>query len=213
MDTEFPVRDLYISTEKGYADIKRRYKPMDQQKTGLFLKKLRHEKSVTQMELAERLGVSNRSVSRWENGTTMPDFDLIIELARYYDVEVGELLDGERRADSMNTETEELMLKISDYNNLEKSFFSKKMCIMFLVAITGMLVFAVIDIAGLERTQPYETIVSTTLGFVLGTLLTGLLYASRYITKIRAAKIRLAQKLGNLKNTADAETNKQTDHL
>lgn len=186
---------------------------MDQQKTGLFLKKLRHEKSVTQMELAERLGVSNRSVSRWENGTTMPDFDLIIELARYYDVEVGELLDGERRADSMNTETEELMLKITDYNNLEKSFFSKKMCIMFLVAITGMLVFAVIDIAGLERTQPYETIVSTTLGFVLGTLLTGLLYASRYITKIRAAKIRLAQKLGNLKNTADAETNKQTDHL
>lgn len=54
---------------------------MDQQKTGLFLKKLRHEKSVTQMELAERLGVSNRSVSRWENGTTMPDFDLLIELA------------------------------------------------------------------------------------------------------------------------------------
>ncbi len=70
---------------------------MDQQKTGLFLKKLRHEKSVTQMELAERLGVSNRSVSRWENGTTMPDFDLLIEHAQYYDVEVEELLDGERR--------------------------------------------------------------------------------------------------------------------
>lgn len=44
------------------------------------------------MELAEILGVSNRSISRWENGTTMPDFDLLIELARYYDVEVGEIL-------------------------------------------------------------------------------------------------------------------------
>lgn len=179
---------------------------MDQQKTGLFLKKLRSEKSVTQMELAEILGVSNRSISRWENGTTMPDFDLLIELARYYDVEVGEILNGERRTDNMDTETEELMLKIADYNNVEKSFFSKRMCLMFIVAIIGMLVFAVIDIAGLEITQPYQSIGSAALGFVLGTLLTGLLYASRYITKIRAAKVRLAQKLVKLKNAPDAKT-------
>ena len=42
---------------------------MDQQKTGQFLKMLRSQKSITQAELAEVLGVSNRSISRWENGT------------------------------------------------------------------------------------------------------------------------------------------------
>lgn len=168
---------------------------MDQQKVGLFLKELRSEKSMTQAELAEMLGVSNRSVSRWENGATMPDFDLLIEMAKYYEVEVGEILDGERRENSMDTKTEELMLKIADYNNVERNFFSRRMCAMFVLAIVGMVIFAVIDIAGLERTQPYETIVST----VLGTLLTGFLYSSRYISKLKEAKARLARQLWKLK--------------
>ena len=51
---------------------------MDQIKIGQFLKRLRTEKSLTQEKLAELIGVSNRSVSRWENGNTMPDFDLLI---------------------------------------------------------------------------------------------------------------------------------------
>lgn len=172
---------------------------MDQQKVGQFLKALRNEKSVTQVELAEMLGVSNRSISRWENGTTMPDFDLLIELAKYYDLEVGEILDGERKDKSMDNKTEELLLKVADYNNIERNFFSKRMCIMFVIALTGMMVFMAIDIAGLERVQPYETIVSAVFGFVVGTLLTGLLYASRYIAKIKAAKMRLARELRRLK--------------
>ncbi len=172
---------------------------MNQQKVGQFLKTLRNEKSITQAELAEILGVSNRSISRWENGTTMPDFDLLIELAKYYEVEVGEILDGERKDKVMDSQTEELLLKVADYNNVERNFFSKRMCIMFIIALIGIVVFAVIDIAGLGRTQPYATIVSIALGFVAGTLLTGLLYASRYIAKIKAAKMRLARELRRLK--------------
>lgn len=172
---------------------------MNQQKVGLFLKKLRSEKSVTQVELAEILGVSNRSISRWENGTTMPDFDLLIELAKYYEVEVGEILDGERKDENMNNKDEELMLKIADYNNIEKSFFSKRMCAMFIIALFGMTVFMVIDIMGLTRTEPYVTIANTILGFVMGTLWTGLLYSSRYIAKIKAAKMRLKIGMRKLK--------------
>lgn len=172
---------------------------MNQQKVGIFLKKLRNEKSVTQTELAEILGVSNRSISRWENGTTMPDFDLLIELAKYYEVEVGEILDGERRADSMDAKTEELMLKIADYNNVERNFFSKRMCAMFIIAIVGMIIYIGIDISGLSGREPYETIISISLGFVFGTLLTGLLYASRYIGRIKTAKMRMAGKLRGLK--------------
>ncbi|MDE6312116.1 MAG: helix-turn-helix domain-containing protein [Lachnospiraceae bacterium] len=172
---------------------------MNQQKIGQFLKKLRNEKSVTQAELAEVLGVSNRSISRWENGTTMPDFDLLIELAKYYDVEVGEILDGERKEDNMDIKTEKLMLKIADYNNVEKDFFSKRMCVMFTIALIGMAVYMVIDLMGLSADEPYETVVSIALGFVVGTLLTGLLYASRYIVKLKEAKMRMMKNLRRLK--------------
>lgn len=164
---------------------------MNQQKVGQFLKKLRKEKSITQEQLAEILGVSNRSISRWENGTTMPDFDLLIQMAKYYDVEIGEILDGERKAENMDAKTEELMLKIADYNNVERNFFSKRMCAMFLIALIGMAVYAGIDLLGLSGAEPYETIISIALGFVVGTLITGLLYASRYIAKLKAAKVRL----------------------
>lgn len=164
---------------------------MNQQKVGQFLKKLRKEKSITQEQLAEILGVSNRSISRWENGTTMPDFDLLIQMAKFYDVEIGEILDGERKAENMDAKTEELMLKIADYNNVERNFFSKRMCAMFLIALVGMAVYAGIDLLGLSGAEPYETIISIVLGFVVGTLITGLLYASRYIGKLKAAKMRL----------------------
>ncbi len=172
---------------------------MNQQKVGSFLKGLRIEKTITQAELAELLGVSNRSISRWENGITMPDFDLLIELAKYYDVEVGEILDGERRTDNMDAKTEELMLKIADYNNVERNFFSKRMCAMFIIAIAGMIVYIGIDLLGLSGTEPYQTIISIALGFVLGTLITGLLYASRYIAKLKEARERLIKNLRRLK--------------
>lgn len=172
---------------------------MNQQKIGQFLKELRSEKKLTQAELAEMLGVTNRSVSRWENGVTMPDFDLLIELAKNYDVEVMEILDGERKDNSMDKQTEELLLKVADYDNEERNFFTKRMCVMFLIAIIGMVIYAGIDISGLTEVQPYEAIVNIALGFILGTLLTGLLYASRYMSKAKAYKVRLLKKLRGLK--------------
>lgn len=172
---------------------------MNQQKIGQFLKELRTEKKLTQAELAEMLGVTNRSVSRWENGVTMPDFDLLIELAKNYDVEVMEILDGERKDNSMDKQTEELLLKVADYDNEERNFFTKRMCVMFLIAIIGMVIYAGIDISGLTEVQPYEAIVNIALGFILGTLLTGLLYASRYMSKAKAYKVRLLKKLRGLK--------------
>lgn len=93
---------------------------MNQQKIGTFLKKLRNEKALTQEQLAERLGVSRRTVSRWETGTNMPDLDILIEMADYYKVDLRELLDGERKSGTMNKELEETVLKVADYSNEEK---------------------------------------------------------------------------------------------
>lgn len=164
---------------------------MDQQKTGKFLKELRKKKGITQEQFAEMLGVSNRSVSRWENGVTMPDFDLLIQMAKYYDVEIGEILDGERKSEYMDKQAEETLLKIADYNNTDKESFSKKIHYVFIAGLMCMIVYMVIDIAGLSDVQPYESIVDAVLGLLLGGLLTGTLYSSRYITKIKAAKMRL----------------------
>ena len=80
---------------------------MDQQKIGSFLKELRKEKHMTQEQLAEALGVSGRTVSRWETGRSLPDLDLLMLLADYHGVELRELLDGERKEKTMDKELEE----------------------------------------------------------------------------------------------------------
>ncbi|MGJ0960876.1 helix-turn-helix domain-containing protein [Faecalicoccus pleomorphus] len=56
---------------------------MNQKKIGDFLRKLRHEKELTQIQLADILFVSNKSISRWEKGKGLPDIDILIELARF----------------------------------------------------------------------------------------------------------------------------------
>ena len=54
---------------------------MDQIKVGAFLKDLRKEKEITQEQLAEELGVSGRTISRWETGKNMPDISILVEIA------------------------------------------------------------------------------------------------------------------------------------
>ena len=68
---------------------------MDQQKIGRHLAEKRKEKSLTQAQLAELLGVSDRSVSRWENGATMPDVSLFQPLCAALDMTLDEFLSGE----------------------------------------------------------------------------------------------------------------------
>lgn len=67
---------------------------MRQDSIGKFIARMRKEKGLTQKELADRLGVNYRSVSRWENGYCMPDLSLLQDLAAELDISVQELLDG-----------------------------------------------------------------------------------------------------------------------
>lgn len=60
---------------------------MDQIKIGIFLKELRKEKKLTQEQLAEKLNVSGRTVSRWETGSNMPDIGMLVEMADFFDCE------------------------------------------------------------------------------------------------------------------------------
>ena len=67
---------------------------MDMLKMGAYLKKLRSEKDLTQEELAEKFGVTRRTVSRWETGYNLPDIDVLIEMSNFYNVELKDLLQG-----------------------------------------------------------------------------------------------------------------------
>ena len=167
---------------------------MDQKKIGQFLRRLRGEKTLTQEQLAEVFGVSNRSISRWENGATMPDLDLLIEIARYFEVEIGEILDGERKEERMDKKEEETLLKVADYSNAEKIIFSKRLCMMFIAGLAAFGIYMGIDIRGLMEIPFYENVASFMLGLVFGDLLLGALYSSRYMSKIRAFKMRLLKR-------------------
>ena len=171
---------------------------MDQKKIGLFIKKLRNEKNLTQEQFAEILGVSNRSISRWENGNTMPDFDLVIEIANYFDITIDEFLNGERKTDMINNEEKDTLLKVADYKNEENITFSKRINLLFVFAILAFIIYCVLDYLELTSTAGYETLASYSLGMVLGVLLVGVLYTSKYINKIKAFKQRIKNK--NSKN-------------
>lgn len=164
---------------------------MDQKKTGSFLKELRKEKGLTQEQLAEILGVTNRSVSRWENGVNMPDFDLVIELANYFEVSIEEFLNGERRNDMIDKKEEDTLLKVADYTNEERIRVTRRLNWIFIAGVIALLVYMVLEINGLTETGVYEDIASFALGLVFGGLLVGVVYTSRYMVKIRAFKMRL----------------------
>lgn len=98
---------------------------MDTKKIGEFLRELRREKGFTQEQLAEVLLVSGRTVSRWETGTNMPDLSILIQMAEFYDVEIKEILNGERKSETMDEKLKETLWKVADYNKLEKEKIAK----------------------------------------------------------------------------------------
>lgn len=111
---------------------------LDLQKTGALLKQLRNEKGLTQEQLADHFHVTNRTVSRWETGSNMPDISLLVEIADFYGVDVREIIDGERK-NSMNEEIKEVATKMADYAGNEKN---KQMGSVRTVGIVGLVLLA-----------------------------------------------------------------------
>ena len=69
---------------------------MDQVKIGKFIANSRKNKNLTQMQLAEKLNITDRAISKWENGKGMPDSSIMLELCNELDISVNELLSGEK---------------------------------------------------------------------------------------------------------------------
>ena len=160
---------------------------MDQQKIGRFLKDLRKEKNLTQEQLAEQFQISRRTVSRWETGSNLLDLDILIEMADYYDVDLRELLDGERKSEKMNKELEETVLKVADYSNEEKQKLTKRMHWLFI----GGFIAAVIYVVLVFTDHSNNFLGGMCLGITFGMMIVGVIMTSKYAARIRAYKMRL----------------------
>ena len=103
---------------------------MDYQKVGLLIATLRKEKGLTQKELSDKLGITDRAVSKWERGLGCPDVSLLDDLSRILDVSILEILKGRRLdkdeiannrniIESMNYSKESTRYKIKKYCNIK----------------------------------------------------------------------------------------------
>ena len=86
---------------------------MNQTAIGSYIAKKRREMNLTQEQLAEKLGVSNKTISKWENGKCMPDYSIIEELCETLSISLSELMDGEDEAeDSVRVYDDEQILDL-----------------------------------------------------------------------------------------------------
>ena len=118
---------------------------MDQKKIGNFLRDLRKSNGFTQEQVAERLGTSSRTISRWETGAYMPDISLLVTIAEMYDVDVREIIDGERKEENMNSEVKEVAVKMADYSTMEKKNMLKWIKLMSIASFIVSLCVIVLN--------------------------------------------------------------------
>ena len=165
---------------------------MDQQKTGEFLKQLRKRKGLTQEQLAERFYVSSRSVSRWENGSNMPDLATLIELADFYDADIREIIDGERKSENMDTETKDTLKKVAEYTQEQNKKDRKKMIEIMVTALILILFCCLLsETNGFGGCiTNYQSLVFFTNGLALAALGLNIMYLTGVFDKISQWKLR-----------------------
>lgn len=120
---------------------------MNQEKIGKFIAKCRKEKNITQSELAEKLGVTDKSIGNWENARCMPDLSLFKPLCDELDISINDFISGERiKKENYQEKFEENMINTIDYTNKkisEKNNIIGVILIVFgvLISITAMTIF------------------------------------------------------------------------
>ena len=112
---------------------------MNQEKIGKFIALRRKEMNLTQADWAERLGVTDRSISNWENGKCMPDYSLLIPLSKELDVSVNDLISGEI-LDKNNYEKKCDENIINVIGEQERRLNKRNMIIGFVIFVIGFLI-------------------------------------------------------------------------
>ncbi len=169
---------------------------MDQKKIGAFLKELRREKGLTQEQFAEKLNVSGRTVSRWETGSNMPDISLLLLIADFFGVSIPEIIGGERKCDTMEKETKEVVEKLSDYAEAEKALLLKRARVISIIGLISLLVGLTMEMLSPDSENPiYEVIKGSCLGMSVGALITMVLYTTGILAKIKEKRSKQMQRV------------------
>lgn len=135
---------------------------MDQEKIGKFILELRKDKKMTQQELANKIGVTDRAISKWENGRGMPDISLMKPLCEILDITLNELISGEKiDKKEYQKKSDENIFKTIKYTNKKTNFFKKFLICLISVFLILILMF-IIDVRKMNQN---EEVVFSTWGF------------------------------------------------
>ena len=114
---------------------------MNQIKIGKFIAECRKKSNLTQMQLAEKLNITDRAISKWENGKAMPDSSIMLDLCKELKISVNELLSGEMiDMKNYNKMAEENLFKLNESNEKKKKIILKS------AIVIGLLIFIIIVI-------------------------------------------------------------------
>ena len=112
---------------------------MDQEKIGKFIAECRRQRKMTQSELGEKLGVTEKSISNWENGRNMPDLSLFKPLCEELNISLNDLMSGEKvKEKEYRDKLEENIINTIDYSN--KKIESRNVFIGLLLIVFGILI-------------------------------------------------------------------------
>jgi len=147
---------------------------MDQVKIGKFIAECRKKNNLTQMQLAEKLNITDRAISKWENGKAMPDSSIMLDLCKELNINVNELLSGEViEMEDYNRKAEELLLEMKK----QKEEADKRMLrLEWVIGYTASLTFFIlIFVASFVEMADWIRFILIAFGFI--TFLTGMFFA------------------------------------
>ena len=139
---------------------------MNQEKIGKFILELRREKNMTQQELADKIGVTDRAISKWENGRGMPDLSLMIPLCKELNITINELISGEKiEKKDYQSKLEENIVKTIDYTNRRIINKGKIFKIVVGTIITIILIIGLMFFVDVNRMNNNDPVIFSTWGF------------------------------------------------
>ena len=138
---------------------------MDQVKIGRFIAECRKKNDLTQMQLAEKLNITDRAISKWENGKAMPDSSIMLALCKELKISVNDLLSGEVvTMDNYNKEMEKNLLDMA--RQKEESDKRLLFAEIFIGVITVAIMLALAAVASLVEMEDYLRILLILVGLV-----------------------------------------------
>ena len=149
---------------------------MDQVKIGKFIAECRRKTNLTQMQLAEKLNITDRAISKWETGKSLPDSSIMLELCDVLGISVNDLLCGEVvTMDNYNKELENNLLEMIKQKELADK---RLLSVEVFVGITATIVlFALIFVAAFIQMETWLKVSLIVFSFIL--FLAGCFYALR----------------------------------